>query len=317
MKEKVEQSNPTRLPMMGEGDVDTTVLWEWFNKAENFFCHKSIAAENKVVTVAYGMSRVQAIHWLSANTLNLESMIWEDYKTYMRMLFLASDWEHSTCMDVLHIQQGSKTFMEFSLEMMGRNNLLAASSMTSFFATHSKQIWTGSSLVNAIEKTYLHCRPSETGLTRSNVSTNVIDNDWRKYHVRSTVLSKVPGNALTAGSMPFMPIPKLLDLERTLLSNNSKCYKCRKFWAGHDVLPHPANYASHGGPAPPVAAIIEESSASLIDVSDDAVVKTPQAIATVLPNVSSVVMDGCWSDDEYAPFSSLNIFWFCPMSRSC
>ncbi|KAF9487084.1 hypothetical protein BDN71DRAFT_1437114 [Pleurotus eryngii] len=125
MKAKVEQSNPTRPPMMGEGDVDATVLWEWFNKAENFFRHKSITAENKVVTVAYGMSGVHAIRWLSANSLNLESMTWDDYKTYMHTLFLASDWEHSTRMDMLRIQQGSRTFVDFSLEMMGRNNLLA------------------------------------------------------------------------------------------------------------------------------------------------------------------------------------------------
>ncbi|KAF9488332.1 hypothetical protein BDN71DRAFT_1403415 [Pleurotus eryngii] len=125
MKTKVEQSNPTRPPMMGEGDVNTTVLWKWFNKSENFFHHKSITAENKVVTVTYGMSGVHAIRWLSANSLNLKSMTWDDYKTYMHTLFLASDWEHSTRMDVLHIQQGSRTFMDFSLKMMGRNNLLA------------------------------------------------------------------------------------------------------------------------------------------------------------------------------------------------
>ncbi|KAF9496909.1 hypothetical protein BDN71DRAFT_1547810 [Pleurotus eryngii] len=124
-KVKIEQSNPMCPPMMGDGNVDATVLWDWFNKAKNFFHLKSIASENKAISVAYGMSGVHTIYWLSANSLALESMMWDKYKTCMHSLFLASNWEHLTHMDVLHIQQNSKSFVKFSLEMMGKNNLLA------------------------------------------------------------------------------------------------------------------------------------------------------------------------------------------------
>lgn len=30
----IEHSNPTKPPTMGEGDVDASVLWDWFNRSE-------------------------------------------------------------------------------------------------------------------------------------------------------------------------------------------------------------------------------------------------------------------------------------------
>ncbi|KAF9501051.1 hypothetical protein BDN71DRAFT_1426716 [Pleurotus eryngii] len=66
-KAKIKQLNPMHPPMMGDGNVDTTVLWDWFNKAENFFHLKSIALENKAISVAYGMSSVYTIRWFFLN----------------------------------------------------------------------------------------------------------------------------------------------------------------------------------------------------------------------------------------------------------
>ncbi|KAF9498758.1 hypothetical protein BDN71DRAFT_1503819 [Pleurotus eryngii] len=36
VRAKVEQSAPNRPPTMGEGDVDASILWDWFTKSENF-----------------------------------------------------------------------------------------------------------------------------------------------------------------------------------------------------------------------------------------------------------------------------------------
>ncbi|KAF9499553.1 hypothetical protein BDN71DRAFT_1502895 [Pleurotus eryngii] len=107
------------------------MLWEWFNKSEQFFCHKSIAGSGHVEAVAWGMSGVHAVQWLLANSLSLAIMDWDVYQAHMCVLFLPSDWEHTTRMNVLQLQQGSRVFINFSLELMAKNNLLVG--IDSFF----------------------------------------------------------------------------------------------------------------------------------------------------------------------------------------
>ncbi|KAF9493440.1 hypothetical protein BDN71DRAFT_1394956, partial [Pleurotus eryngii] len=110
VRAKVEQSAPNRLPTMGEGDVDASILWDWFTKSENFLRHKNTPPQDMVKTVAYGMSST--------------------YKDQMRSLFLPTDWEYTARMAVLRLKQGLRPFMDFALELMGKNNLLAGT--TSF-----------------------------------------------------------------------------------------------------------------------------------------------------------------------------------------
>ncbi|KAF9488142.1 hypothetical protein BDN71DRAFT_1513323 [Pleurotus eryngii] len=93
---KINQANLMKPPTMGESDVDTATLWEWFNKSEQYFCHKGITTITRVEAIAWGMTGVHAIHWLSANLPSLTNMDWEVYKAHMCMLFLPSDWEHTT-----------------------------------------------------------------------------------------------------------------------------------------------------------------------------------------------------------------------------
>ncbi|KAF4601883.1 hypothetical protein EYR40_005083 [Pleurotus pulmonarius] len=125
IRAKIEQSSPNRPPTMGEGDVDAGLLWDWFVKSENFLRHKGTTPQDMVKTVAYGMTSVHAIRWLAANGPSLPSMDWDTYKEQMRVLFLPTDWEYTARMAVLRLKQGSRPFMDFALDAMGKNNLLA------------------------------------------------------------------------------------------------------------------------------------------------------------------------------------------------
>ncbi|KAJ8703392.1 hypothetical protein PTI98_002015 [Pleurotus ostreatus] len=129
IKAKIEQSNPTCPPTLGKGDVDASVLWDWINQCESFFRHKTIPTKSKVVTIAWGMTGVHAVRWLSANAPLLEAMAWDEYKEHMCGLFLPSDWEHSACMDVLRLQQGPRTFVDFSQHSRERETMLRGSNM--------------------------------------------------------------------------------------------------------------------------------------------------------------------------------------------
>ncbi|KAF9502274.1 hypothetical protein BDN71DRAFT_1425974 [Pleurotus eryngii] len=126
IKATIAQAAPNRPPTLSEGDLDPAILWEWFIKCETYLRHKGTSNADMVKTIAYGMVGVRAIRWLAAKGPALASMGWEEYKSQMRALFLASDWEHVTRMDILRFRQAtSKPFIDFALELMGRNNLLA------------------------------------------------------------------------------------------------------------------------------------------------------------------------------------------------
>ncbi|KAF4600636.1 hypothetical protein EYR38_005279 [Pleurotus pulmonarius] len=135
----------------------------------------------------------------------------------------------------------------------------------------------------------------------------------------------------------FVPIPKLLESERTLLQENGGCYKCRKFYAGHigprcpnppingatyktltaaDVPARPAGYASRSASSSSgrVAAVLNPPvEEELINFTEGKI----ETIAAVLPHAVSAVVDTGspdYSDDECAPFSCSNLFWSCHLS---
>lgn len=212
-------------------------------------------------------------------------MDWDVYKAHMRALFLPSDWEHTTRMDVLRIQQGSKSFIDFSLELMGKNNLLAGTD--SFFNDELVRDTLEANMdrelarelnrdnTNSIvgfrdwldevkridERRRLRLKEIEDTIARISLRSTATRNAARPPFTSRTNTSTAP-----TGSTTFTPIPKLLPEERALLTANGGCYKCRKFWAGHvgarcteppidatkyqtltqrDIPPRPANFSAH------------------------------------------------------------------------
>ncbi|KAF9495630.1 hypothetical protein BDN71DRAFT_1506565 [Pleurotus eryngii] len=125
IKAKIKQLVPSCLPTMGKGDVDATILWDWFVKCENFLRHKNTVPANMVKTVAYRMTGIHMICWLAANGPLLSEMDWDSYKDHLHALFLPSNWEYTMWMAILRMKQDSKPFSNFILDIMRRNNLLA------------------------------------------------------------------------------------------------------------------------------------------------------------------------------------------------
>ncbi|KAF9500591.1 hypothetical protein BDN71DRAFT_1502237 [Pleurotus eryngii] len=312
-----------------------------------------------------GMSGVHAVRWLSANSPSLSDMDWDVYKVHMRALFLPSDWEHTTRMDVLRIQQGSRSFVDFSLDLMGKNNLLA--STDSFF--NDDLVWdileanmdqelahelnhdnTNSIMgfrdwldkVKQIDKhQHLHLKEIEDTIARISLRSTATCNTGCPSFTSCTNAT-IP----LVGSTTFTLIPKLLPEERALLTANGRCYKCCKFWAGHvsahcteppidatkyktltqhDILPHPANFSAHTLSCASIAAnvaAVTQATSRVSDIVEDsagpdlATVASGPAVAAVLPNVSSWINSGSWSDDECTPFSCSNNFWHCLMCNT-
>ncbi|KAF9489366.1 hypothetical protein BDN71DRAFT_1512170 [Pleurotus eryngii] len=293
---KIEQSAPNRPPTMGEGD--------------------NTPAQDMVKTVAYGMTSVHAIRWLAANGPALPSMDWVTYKDQMCTLFLPTDWEYTARMAVLHLKQGSQPFMDFALDAMGRNNLLAdtLSFLNDDFLHDAIEAgMEPEQRFDEIAKEFAHL----------NVRTTVpahIPPKMAAFNARSSSSASASSSSSAQGA--FVPIPKLLESERTLLQEHSGCYKCQRFYARHigPCCPNPpingATYASRSASSSSarVAAVVgPPAEEELISFSESKI----ETIAAVLPHTVSVVVDTGspdYSDDECAPFSCSNLFWSCHLS---
>ncbi|KAF9487602.1 hypothetical protein BDN71DRAFT_1513801 [Pleurotus eryngii] len=254
---KIEQSAPNHPPTMGEGDIDTALLWDWFIKSENFLRHKNTMAQDMVKTVAYGMTSVYAICWLAANGPLLLEMDWDTNKEQMHVLFLPTDWEYTARMAVLRLKQGSRPFMDFALDTMARNNLLAStvSFMNNDFLRDAIEAGMDPELAqechrentNRLTKFRAWLDEVKRLDERRRQRFNKIAKEFARLSIRTTVPGRVPPKMaafakLTASSSSssssttqsmFVPIPKLTDAERCLLQENGGCYKCRRFFAGH------------------------------------------------------------------------------------
>lgn len=360
-KAVIEQSAPNRPPTMGEGDVDPAILWDWFVKSENYLRHKGISGLDMVKTVAYGMGGVRAIRWLAAKGPALPSMDWDEYKTQMRALFLNNDWEHTTRMEILRLRQPSaKPFMDFALELMGKNNLLAGTD--SFMNDEYMRETLEAAMEQELSR---ECNRENTSSIedfqnwlnevkrideRRRARLDELAREIAKMTIKTPVTTRTPFQRASAAQVPapsakpFVPIPKLLQSERELLSANGGCYKCRRFWANHigarctappidgasyktltsaNVPPRPASYSARGGSSRTAVAALLASNATTdqTDTTPSASIEevAPNSdynVAAVLPNVASCVVDTGspdYSDDEYAPFVCPNLFWSCSL----
>ncbi|KAF9494826.1 hypothetical protein BDN71DRAFT_1431456 [Pleurotus eryngii] len=240
VKAIIEQSAPNRLPTMGEGDIDPSTLWNWFTKCENFLCHKNITNLDMVKTVAYGMGGVRTICWLAAKGPILGDMDWDSYKTQMRTLFLQSDWEHSTRMEILRMHQPStKPFFDFALEVMGRNNLLAGTDSfmndeymrETLEATMEQELSRECNLDNVSQlsdfqewiDTVRHIDE------RHHACLEELTREIAKMNIRSAPTTQTPfqhasttSNTSATSTGQTTPMPKLLQEECQLLSENGR-----------------------------------------------------------------------------------------------
>ncbi|KAJ8694825.1 hypothetical protein PTI98_007470 [Pleurotus ostreatus] len=258
VRAKIEQSAPNCPPTMGEGDVDAALLWDWFVKCENYLRHKNTAPADMVKTVAHGMGGVHAIRWLAACGPSLHKMDWDTYKEQMRSIFLPADWEYTTRMSILRMKQGLRPFIDYALDVMGKNNLLAGtdSFMNNDFIRDAIEAGMEADLAvechrentNSVvafkgwmdevkrldEKRRQRLEEIVKEFARLSVKPNAGGGSGTNRAPLKTFAAAKPSNAVShSSSSTFVPIPKLLDEERKLLQNNGGCFKCRRFWTNH------------------------------------------------------------------------------------
>ncbi|KAF9492626.1 hypothetical protein BDN71DRAFT_1396440 [Pleurotus eryngii] len=175
-------------------------------------------------------------------------------------------------MSILHMKQGSRPFIDFALDMMGRNNLLAmiASFMNNDFIRDAIEARMEPDLATECHRESINCfkafkvwmdkvkRLDEKRhwcleeITKEFVRLSIkapANNSGGQAPLR-TFTAMNPSKAVSSSSSSssssnFISIPKLTADKRKLLQNNGGCFKCHRFWTNH-ISPHCPNLPVDG-----------------------------------------------------------------------
>lgn len=325
----VKQDRPKHAPLITSGRIQPDTLRRFEQCALAYFRVKAIPAERWVATVAFNMEDPLAIDWLSVVGESLLKMEWDEYIVTLRSKWLKKDWEHVARRELLAMEQGTKSFEDFSFEFRSKNALLTntSSQLDEQHMRHQLKANMDKDLAAdcAVEKTYLiddfndwmdavcaldEKRARHMALINREVARRSEKN--RAFASNAAVTrttSAATRKGLPSSSSDARP-PKLTPKERELLSDHHGCYTCRHFYVYHissdcpNGFPSGTNYTpltlemAKKAKAPrPVAAVnptTSSSSAHIEEVSAD----TVPAVTAILP------VPVCMTDEDDSSFNS-------------
>jgi hypothetical protein len=172
--------------------------------------------------------------------------------TIFRDAFLDKEWEDSTRREVLSMTQGQDSFWNFSIRIQAKNFLLKGTNSHLDNVKLRQQI--EARLDDRLSK---KCKAEKVNKVVNfrdwlaevyHVDNNLAEDrrEWEAYAkaAHETTWRNFPlsepsrrfntqSATSTSSSVPRVLLLKLMDSERTLLSANDGCFKCRTFFANH------------------------------------------------------------------------------------
>jgi hypothetical protein len=120
----VEQSSPSKVPILTAGDISPAVMRQFEHGCKNYFIHKKIIADDQVSLIIGGIIDSRVSDWISADRDRLIGLSFDAFMTDFRANYLAEDWEEDTLRDLLSTTQGSWSFWDFAVAVQTKNALL-------------------------------------------------------------------------------------------------------------------------------------------------------------------------------------------------
>ncbi|EDR12184.1 uncharacterized protein LACBIDRAFT_311293 [Laccaria bicolor S238N-H82] len=315
-----------KAPILTSGDITLSVMMEFENTCYDFFEAKSVPADEQVAFILPGIRDLHVRNWVAADCVTIVTLPFTSFMTQLRANYLHPDWEDHVRDKILNscLDPNKDSFWSWSQNIIKLNCLLK--NMTSVFDditlcnqldTHlddglkervkhsdAKKEKTLKAWVNAVrhlDETWIsenkhHCELIEETFNKHQAKCIATDNNTFKNPSRHY---NAAGNSTTSSSSTsstFIPLLLLLNTERTLLNENDRCTKCRKFYIGHRLWDCPTGFPSGKGYktlvlADTLAAKTKGKSTSTTSSSKP----TLKAVATTAPD----------SDDEAAAIAAV------------
>jgi len=325
---KVTHSSTNKPPSLSAGTVSPEVLCQFENACRSFFRNKEgLDTKDHVARIAGGLQDPLLADWYWTGQEAFDALSFDDFMKELRNKWLLNDWEQDIRRRVLGTKQ-SGTFWEWAIKMRSLNTLLHGTT------THLDDTALLNQLKANLEPWLSHAcddeRIKEDTLDKWLDKVKIIDEKKRRERqqqrtdAEEATRSHLKWNTTSAGltepsrryntfrgaptnkpwvssrGKPFdatKALPKLTDMERTLLFNNEGCLKCRRFFVDHCSANCPNEFPTGVGyktlttddvksacrkTSNPVASVVELSHRSGILL----------IVAIMLPTNDSMVLEG-------------------------
>jgi hypothetical protein len=75
----VEQSAPTKVPVLTTGDVTPVVMCQYENACNNYFVHKKIPGDDQVTMIVGGLLDTRIADWINSDHVRIVELSFMDF----------------------------------------------------------------------------------------------------------------------------------------------------------------------------------------------------------------------------------------------
>ena len=343
-----------KAPVLTNGDVTPAVMMEFENACYDFFEVKSVPAGKQVAFILPGIRDLRIHNWIAADRAAIVALPFATFMSQLCDNYLHPDWEDHIRDEILksHLDPNKQSFWDWSQHVIKLNCLLR--NTTSVFDDPTLRNQLDAHLDDELKERVKHseakkektlkswidavCRLDETRISKNKHHRELIEESLNqrqaKHQATDTNALRNPSrhnntssSSTTNSSSSYVPLPALLDSERTLLNKHEGCTKCRKFYVDHRSRDCPTGFpkgkgyktvvvtdalAAKRAKSAPAAKTSTKPVAATAPSSDE---ETP-TVTAILPSIDVYSSDseedaGISDHDVSAPFKSKHLIWHC------
>jgi hypothetical protein len=261
-----DESN-SKAPILRPGDISPDVMRRFEHACLNYFDHKEVVAEKQVRKILSSFKDSCISDWIANEHERLLELSFTEFMSEIRDGYLDRDWEDSTRRELLVMFQNNTSFRDYSVRVQGKNSLLLGTDSHLGDDKLRHRIEAGMN-----ERLAKRCKAEKVNkvvdfkdwLAKVKRVDDGLQDDRREWEAmaRNSHETSRKTNVLAEPSCRYntqpsssnvnnrVLLPKLTENERTLLSSNDGCFKCRTFFADHRSstckgdFPNPVGYKS-------------------------------------------------------------------------
>jgi hypothetical protein len=254
----VEQENPSKIPVLLKGDLTPTVMREYEQACLGYFDTRDVKPNKQVRKILAGFRDTRIQDWIAIHCDCFLTLSFKDFMTEFRKGYLPEDWEAITRIKLLGMTQGDMSFWDFTVAVQAKNSLLQ--NTPSYLGAEQLRYRIESGMATKLALRY-HLKKNpliekfEDWLIEVKHVDDLIRLERKDFEERTRAAhdtSRRNNNNFSdppcrGGNVPPIPVsnptvaptnariilPKLTQVERTLLFDNEGCLKCHKVFINH------------------------------------------------------------------------------------
>ncbi|KAF9494922.1 hypothetical protein BDN71DRAFT_1431400 [Pleurotus eryngii] len=230
----IKQDHLEHCPVIMAGCISPEILCHFENATATHFCVKNIPEERWVATVAFNMEDLLAINWLAVVGSKLLQMSWGEYLTTLCAKWLKKDWEHTAHRELLALEQGSKSFEDFSHM---EKELAADCMVAKLYLINDFDDWLEA--VTDLDEKHQH---QLVIIAKELAKHN--DHYPPRPHIPAVASMALCTTSSGVAKEGEEQLPCLTPKERELLKEHNGCYVCQQFYVYHFSTECPNGFPS-------------------------------------------------------------------------